>query len=72
MAIEKLEQELCNGCGICVAICPQDVLRMDEGINKAVIRYPDDCVACWSCELFCPVSCIVVSEPQPSQVPEPY
>lgn len=72
MAIDKLDQELCNGCGICVAVCPQDVLRMDEATKKAVIKYPDDCVACWSCEFFCPVSCIEVSEPRPRKVVLPY
>lgn len=72
MAIDKLDQGICTGCGICVAICPEDVLRMDENIKKAMIKYPDDCIACWSCELFCPVSCIEVSEPQSREVPPPY
>jgi len=31
-----------------------DVLRMDEADGKAVVAYPDDCVACWGCESFCP------------------
>jgi NAD-dependent dihydropyrimidine dehydrogenase PreA subunit len=72
MAIDKLDQGICTGCGICVAICPEDVLRMDESKKKAAIRYPDDCIACWSCELFCPVGCIEVSEPQSREVPPPY
>jgi NAD-dependent dihydropyrimidine dehydrogenase PreA subunit len=61
MAIDKLDQETCNGCGICVACCPADVLRMDETTGKAQIKYPDDCIACWSCESFCPLDCIYVS-----------
>jgi len=72
MAIENLIQELCSGCGICVAVCPQDVLRMDESTSKAVIKYPDDCVPCYSCMWFCPVDCIEVSQLRPRKVPSPY
>ncbi len=72
MAIDNLIQELCTGCGICIAACPQDVFRMDESTNKAVVTYPEDCVACWRCEWFCPTSCIEVSEPRPIELPLPY
>lgn len=72
MAIEKLDLEICNGCGICFAACPQDVFRMDENTGKAVIMYPNDCVACWTCEIFCPVSCIEVSERRSRRIPLSY
>jgi NAD-dependent dihydropyrimidine dehydrogenase PreA subunit len=61
MTVKNLYREKCNGCGICVACCPMDVLRLDEEAGKAVVAYPDDCVACWGCESFCPVSAIDVS-----------
>jgi NAD-dependent dihydropyrimidine dehydrogenase PreA subunit len=61
MAIDKLDEGICTGCGICVACCPADVLRMDNDTRKAQIKYPEDCVACWACESFCPVGCIEVS-----------
>jgi len=38
-----------------------DVLRMDEGGKKARVAYPDDCVACWGCESFCPRDCFDIS-----------
>ena len=72
MAIHHLDQDICTGCGICIAVCPQDVLRMDEASKKATITYPLDCVACWGCEFLCPVGCIEVSEPRPKEVPSPY
>lgn len=72
MAIEKLDKKRCTGCGICFSACPQDVFRMDGKINKAVITYPEDCVACWSCEMFCPARCIKVSESRPLKLPSPY
>lgn len=32
MSIEKIDLELCNGCGICVSGCPMDVLRLDTRV----------------------------------------
>jgi 2-oxoglutarate ferredoxin oxidoreductase subunit delta len=61
MTIRLINPQKCNGCGICVACCPMDVLRNDEVTKKVKIRYPRDCVACWSCESFCPRGCIDVS-----------
>jgi len=72
MAIDELDQELCSGCGICFSICPQDVFRLDEQTRKPIIKYSSDCVACWSCEFFCPVHCIKVSESRPRKLPAPY
>jgi ferredoxin len=28
--IKEIYEDKCNGCGICVDVCPADVLRMDE------------------------------------------
>ncbi len=46
MGIRKIDLTLCNGCGICVNSCPQDVLRMNKktkkpfGVNIPLVR-PD-------------------------------
>ena len=61
MAIERIDHELCTGCGICVDSCPMDVIRMDEKNEKAVIKYPEECMACGDCKLDCPVDAIHVS-----------
>ena len=61
MTIRNYDREKCTVCGICVAACPMDVLRLDENDGKALIKYPKDCVACWGCESFCPQDCFDVS-----------
>jgi len=44
MAIDEIDPELCNGCGMCVNSCPMDVIRMDGKSRKAIIKYPEDCM----------------------------
>ncbi len=61
MSIEKIDPELCTGCGICVESCSVDVIRMDEGSQKAIIRYPQDCMLCEFCVLDCPEEAITVT-----------
>jgi len=61
MSIERIDSDLCTGCGICIDTCPMDVIRMDEKSKKAVIKYPDDCMLCLFCERDCPTKAIYVS-----------
>ena len=61
MTIEKIDSELCNGCGVCINSCPMDVIRMDKDNRKAVIKYPEECMCCAYCELDCPKKAIYVS-----------
>lgn len=61
MAIKRTDSELCNGCRICVKICPMDVFRMDEKNKKTIIKYPVDCMLCMWCALDCPTKAITVS-----------
>jgi NAD-dependent dihydropyrimidine dehydrogenase PreA subunit len=61
MSIERIDSDLCIGCGTCVNSCPVDVIRMDEEKKVAVIKYPEDCMCCDYCELDCPQRAIYVS-----------
>jgi len=61
MAVDKIDYEKCNGCGICVRVCPMDVFRMDKKNKKAVITYPEDRMLCEFCVLDCPTGAITVT-----------
>ena len=61
MSIERIDFDLCNGCGICINSCPMDVIRMDVKRKKAVIQYPEDCMLCGWCFTDCPQDAVYVS-----------
>ena len=61
MAIKKIDKELCIGCGECVKSCSVDVIRMDEDTEKAIIKYPQDCMLCEMCVFFCPTDAITLT-----------
>jgi NAD-dependent dihydropyrimidine dehydrogenase PreA subunit len=65
VAIDKIDVKLCNGCGMCIQICPTDVFRMDKKSRKAIITYPEDCQVCELCMVNCPTKAIMVT-PQKS------
>lgn len=54
----ELEREKCNGCGMCLIVCPHDVFAM-EG-RKAIIQDKDACMECGACEMNCPEGAIRV------------
>ena len=69
--IQRIDTDLCIGCGSCVEHCPLDTLRMNpEG--KAYIAYPEDCHTCYLCEQSCPAGAVTVhpfKKPFPSAFP---
>jgi NAD-dependent dihydropyrimidine dehydrogenase PreA subunit len=55
----KLCEETCNGCGMCVKVCPHDVFELSA--KKAHIVNRDYCMECGACALNCPVQAITVN-----------
>jgi adenylylsulfate reductase, subunit B len=56
----KIDDVMCNGCGLCVSRCPLDVFRIDEKSKKAVFMYPEDCTYCGACQVECPGNAITI------------
>lgn len=53
----------CNGCGLCVEICPSDTLTMVDG--KATVT-GDHSLSCGQCAAVCPVGAITVTSLDPN------
>jgi len=58
-----VDEEMCKGCGLCVAVCPRHAIRPAEHINSrgfhpVCLMDPEECTACAQCALMCPDACI--------------
>ena len=55
----KINSERCKSCGLCIHICPKNILRFGEVANSKgfyTIEMTDQtqCIACAFCALICP------------------
>ena len=50
--------ELCNGCAMCVAVCPHAVFAMQG--RKAMLVQPKACMECGACQVNCVTGAIAV------------
>ena len=51
-----IDQEKCNGCGLCVSVCSCDALVMID--NVVIIIETEECHWCTLCEAVCPTGAI--------------
>ena len=58
--IIKINQDLCNGCGACVAACHEGAIQMVNG--KAVLTREDYCDGLGDCLPACPTDAISFEE----------
>lgn len=54
--LPRIDPQLCNGCGLCIDLCPNDVLGWDGEV--AALTAPERCNYCATCETVCPPGAI--------------
>ncbi|MBI4318237.1 MAG: ferredoxin family protein [Chloroflexi bacterium] len=56
----RIDQEKCDGCGICIFQCGAWVFGFKPDRYKAYAKSPRDCVDCFICETKCPQGAISI------------
>lgn len=54
----KLDSTKCNGCRMCIQVCPHNVFKMQKG--KALIKRLNHCMECGACAKNCEQGAISV------------
>jgi len=65
MAKVAVDEFFCKGCGLCVTVCPKNLLTTGDKTNVkgyyyAVQNNADKCAACSLCAIICPDAAITV------------
>jgi 2-oxoglutarate ferredoxin oxidoreductase subunit delta len=65
--LHQIDNERCKGCGLCVAVCPKNVLELGKELNAkgyfpAYQARPEDCIYCAICCVMCPDVAISIVE----------
>ena len=65
----------CKGCGLCVSVCPKQILWLNEavvnikGYHPSGITDQSKCIACGNCARICPDSVITVLRHKEEEAP---
>jgi len=60
-----IDENYCKGCDICIEVCPKDVYKKSDKLNKKGIYPPNpvnknECTSCQLCILQCPDQAITL------------
>ena len=51
----------------CVAVCPVDCIKYDQGVDRMLYIDPNECIDCGACEPECSVEAIRVEDQLPAE-----
>ena len=60
MSNVEILTDVCKGCGLCVSVCPKDIMALStdtinaKGYTPVVITAMQDCIGCAACAKVCP------------------
>lgn len=71
MTLEKrviFNEEICKSCGLCVQVCPTNVIFLSDYLNgkgyrPAAVVDQEHCISCAKCAQICPDAVISVYKP---------
>lgn len=61
-----VDESYCKGCGLCVDVCPRQIIALDQqkmtpkGYHPAALTDESQCTGCATCALMCPDVAITV------------
>ncbi len=58
-----VDKDKCDGCGLCVEVCPTSVFELKNG--KAEVVDQSKCMLCYGCMPLCPREAIKVEDLDP-------
>lgn len=66
MAKVTFREDRCKGCGLCIDVCPKQIITFakrlnSKGFNPAEVTQMDKCIGCASCATMCP-DCVITVE----------
>ena len=68
MAKVTFNDELCQGCGLCVEVCPKKIVALSKdrmnskGFHPAAVKEQEKCIACAFCAVICPDIAITIEK----------
>lgn len=51
----------------CLAVCPVDCIKWEDGVDRMLYIDPDECIDCGACEPECSVQAIFTEDELPAQ-----
>lgn len=67
MAKLTINEARCKGCGLCITVCPKQILALsdkinEKGYNPVMMTDQEKCIGCAFCATMCPDTVIKVEK----------